>query len=180
MKQQFRTYNISLVNSSLPFINSSLLNVSNVSILNSSLELKYSGDPKNGPEVIVPVHGAAKFISFIVYGLILVSGILGNTIVLYVLGYRKKKRNSGDLYVLSLAWTDLLASLIVATFVLNDSITDFSGWIYGEVLCHLFSSVVPAAMCASGWFLALISLDRYRSVTFCFTLKYTLYLSRQS
>ena len=109
-----------------------------------------------------PVQGTAKYICHIVYGLVIVFGIVGNIIVFHVVGYRKKKRNPCDKYILSLACTDFLASLLMIFFVSNDAITDFSSWLYGESMCYVCSAVLPATMCASGWFLALISLERYR------------------
>ena len=141
-----------------------LSNSTAVARLNSILPPSSSDNTINGSNGLAPVQGAAKYVSYIVYTLMLFFGIFGNLIVFYVLGYRKKKRNPGDIYILSLALADLLAALNVTVFLLNDAITDFSGWIYGDTLCFVFSSTIPATMCASGWFLALISLDRYRYV----------------
>ena len=147
------------MNNTSLFINSTA-----VARMNSILLPSGSANNINGSNGLVPVQGAAKYISYIVYVLMLFFGTFGNLIVFFVLGYRKKKRNPGDIYILSLALADLLAALNVAVFLLNDAITDFSGWIYGDTLCFVFSSTIPATMCASGWFLALISLDRYRYV----------------
>ena len=113
-------------------------------------------------KLISPVQGPVKYVSYIMYGMVFFFGIFGNIIVLYVVGYRKKKRNSGDLYILALGCADFLASMAVCVIMVNHMLTDFSGWLYGEAMYYVLPGILQATMCASGWFLVLISLDRYR------------------
>lgn len=108
------------------------------------------------------IQGAAKYLCYIFYGLVFFFGTVGNIIVFYVIGYRKKKRNGGDFYILSLACADFLSSVFVPMVMLNDLITDFSDWFYGEMMCHALPAITPVTLCASSWSLVLISLDRYR------------------
>ena len=131
------------------------MNVSNVTVEYPTLRnVSYEFNPT--PE------GPVMYITYIVYGIVFFFGIIGNIIVLYVVGYRKKKRNSGDLYVVALACTDFLSSVIECVIMLNHMITHFSGWLYGEVLCYILPGTSQATTCASGWVLVLISLNRYR------------------
>ena len=133
-----------------PTINFTFMN-SNITLTNSSLDAMHSA---------LPV--AAKYACYVFYGMVLFFGTLGNILVFYVIGYRKKKRNSGDIYMLSLASADLLASLAAPLVMLSDLITDFSGWFYGEMLCYVMPTISPITMCASAWTLVLISVDRLR------------------
>ena len=147
---------------SLLFCNSSSVNLSRINCLNSTLLPIKSGTAGNNPFEFTPVHGAAKQFCYVFYGLVLFFGVFGNIIVFYVLGYRKKKRNSGDVYILSLACADFLASLIVPMVFLNDLVSDYSNWFYGKAMCYVLPTISPLTMCASGWSLVLISVDRYR------------------
>ena len=145
--------NTSLSNSSAsmhPTINFTFMN-SNITLTNSSLDATYSA---------LPV--AAKYASCIFYGMVFFVGTFGNILVFYVVGYRKKNRNSGDVYMLSLAFADLLGSLVVALVMLSEFMTDFSGWLYGEILCYVMPTISIMTMGASAWTLVLISVDRLR------------------
>ena len=144
--------NTMLLNSSVSThsANFTFLN-SNVTLTNSSSDATYSA---------LPI--AAKYTCYVFYGIVLLFGTLGNILVFYVIGYRKKRRNSGDVYMLSLASADFLASLAAPLVMLSDLITDFSGWFYGEMLCYVMPTISPITMCASAWTLVLISADRLR------------------
>ena len=97
--------------------------------------------------------------------LIFLFGLFGNIIVVYVIGYRKKTRNSGDFYLLALAFVDLV---MVLQFLLST--------LYEVILIQTHNSIFEmtiaewiAAKCsyrstitASSWILVLISLDRLR------------------
>ena len=94
--------------------------------------------------------------------MVLLLGVFGNIVVVYVIGIRKKKRNSGDIYILSLACADFIGSLVAPLIMIGDLITDMSVWIYGEILCYVMPTITPATLCASAWSLVLISVDRLR------------------
>lgn len=96
------------------------------------------------------------------YGLLFLFGVSGNSIVFYVIGYRKKKRTSSDIFILSLASADFLASVFVPMIMVNDLLTDLNGWFYGKAMCYVFPAVSPATLTASAWSLVFISFDRYR------------------
>ena len=156
----FSSCNASVVNSTL------LVNISLHSgyfrCPNSSVNAGNSTLTAGSWSSMLPVEGAAKYVCYVFYALVLFFGIFGNIIVFYVVGYRKTKRNSGDVYILSLACADFLASLIAPMVMLNDLITDFVGWVYGEALCHVMPAITPTTMCASAWSLVFISVDRLR------------------
>ena len=136
--------------------------MSTVNYLNSTIQPTNLGYTTSTSYEFAPVQGEAKYICYVFYGLVLFFGVFGNITVFYVIGYRKKKRNSGDIYILSLACADFLASVTTPMVILNDLITDYSGWFYGEAMCYLLFPISLATICASGWSLVLISIDRYR------------------
>ena len=152
--------NLTMFNFSVPFNDTTLLDWDDLNFcLNSTLLVETT---EISTESIHPVRGGAKYIWYILYVLVLLSGIFGNILVVYVIGYLKKKRNSGDIYILSLACADFFASLVVVVIMVNDLITDYSAWIFGKTLCYVLPGISEATKCASAWFLILISLNRYR------------------
>ena len=54
------------------------------------------------------LQGPGMYILSMVSLLVFSCGLFGNIMVLYVVGYRKKKRKSGDFYILALACADIL------------------------------------------------------------------------
>ena len=138
------------------------MNLSNIIRLSSTLQPTNSKDVADNQAMFSPIKGAAKDICFAVYALVLFFGFFGNIVVIYVLGYRKKKRNSGDVYMLSLACADFLASIAAPLVMINDLVTHYSTWLYGEAMCYALPTILQATICASGWSLVFISLDRYR------------------
>ena len=158
---RFASCNISLLHNTST-LNSSVSLLSGNQTCNATLQPINSTTSTAASYDFLPVRGTAKYICYVFYALVFFFGVVGNMIVFYVVGYRKKRRNGGDIYILSLACADFMSSVFVPMVMLNDLITDFSGWFYGEAMCYILPSMTPATMCASAWSLVLISLDRYR------------------
>ena len=159
---QFTSCNSTLLNST-SFVNNSILShVANLTCQNSSAASNNSSDTSDSSNSTLLVGGVAKYFCYVFYALVLLLGVFGNIVVFYVVGFRKKKRNSGDVYILSLACADLFGSLAAPLIMLNDLITDMSVWFYGGILCYIMPAITPATMCASAWSLVLISVDRLR------------------
>ena len=75
-------------------------------------------------------------------------------------GYLEKRRDLGDIYILSLACADFFASLVVVVLMVNDIITNHSAWMFGKALFYVLHGVSHATTSALAWFLALISVDK--------------------
>lgn len=136
-------------------------NCSNTSLTNSSI-LQPHPILHRRPNPF-PFDPDFKIFSYVWFGLIFLVGVCGNSIVLYVLGYRKKKKlTSCDIYILALAFTDLISSICAPMDVLNQIITNRIGWFYGEVMCHILPAIMPITFDSSVWLLVAISCDRYR------------------
>ena len=74
----------------------------------------------------------------------------------------KKKRLSGsDVFVISLACADLLASASTPLQPIND-ILWHQRWHIGSTMCKILPTVAPTSLAASSWSLVLIAADRYR------------------
>uniref|UniRef100_A0A3P9LYH7 G-protein coupled receptors family 1 profile domain-containing protein n=1 Tax=Oryzias latipes TaxID=8090 RepID=A0A3P9LYH7_ORYLA len=109
------------------------------------------------------VHGLnnntkANLVVVGVHGLVSLLGILENALIIWVLGFRLSSRTVTSVWVLNLALTDFLATLMLPLFTayLHSS----HSWELGDVLCKVQASIFFFNMFVSAFLLAAISLDR--------------------
>ncbi|KAG7276415.1 hypothetical protein CRUP_007475 [Coryphaenoides rupestris] len=95
-----------------------------------------------------------------VYGIIFVLGIIGNGLVLVVMGYQKKIKNMTDKYRLHLSVADLLFVLSLPFWAVDAA----SSWYFGNFLCVAVHMIYTVNLYSSVLILAFISLDRYLAV----------------
>ena len=81
--------------------------------------------------------------------------------VLYTSLGKKKELSGGDVFMISLAVADLLASLFVPILAVQDFVSNLR-WHLGSLMCRLLPSVPSICLVASSWSLVLIAADRYR------------------
>lgn len=93
-----------------------------------------------------------------IHGLVSGIGILENALILWVVGFRLRRRTVASVWVLNLALSDLLATLTLPlfTFYLKSS----NSWELGNPLCKIQASIFFLNMFVSAFLLAAISLDR--------------------
>ncbi|KAM9363582.1 prostaglandin D2 receptor 2-like [Symphorus nematophorus] len=92
------------------------------------------------------------------HGLVSCLGILENALILWVVGFRLRRRTVASVWVLNLAMSDFLATLTLPlfTFYLSSS----HSWDLGVTLCKIQASIFFLNMFVSAFLLAAISLDR--------------------
>lgn len=118
-----------------------------------------------------PADAHAKKFAFLelaqIVCLILISviGIVGNQVVIYVFGWKKRNsRRRFETLLLLLAICDFVASLVDPPAFIYAIATHFSQWHFGFIGCKLILSTGPANITISQGILVLISYERYRSV----------------
>ncbi|XP_075772060.1 C-X-C chemokine receptor type 2-like [Pelodiscus sinensis] len=95
-----------------------------------------------------------------VFALVFVAGLVGNGLVLVVLGRRRCPWNLADRYLFQLALADILLLLGLPFWA-----TQFShGWLFGEVPCKLLGALSAVNSYSSVLLLAGISIDRYLAI----------------
>ena len=164
--------NVSFAENSTGLAYGSKSNTLNLSIsCHHSASLNLTAVNSKGPRVglikysIIPraeISPTILYMSHVRHAMTLLFGVIGNALVLYVVGYLKKMRNPADIYILSLASADLVPSLVMAirwvlTFV-DVKCYNKCGSLYSSVTTAIFY----AATCGSAWHLVFISLQRYR------------------
>ncbi|XP_026878517.1 C-X-C chemokine receptor type 4b [Electrophorus electricus] len=95
-----------------------------------------------------------------VYGIIFVLGVVGNGLVVLVMGFQKKSTNMTDKYRLHLSVADLLFVLSLPFWAVDAAST----WYFGWFLCKAVNMIYTVNLYSSVLILAFISLDRYLAV----------------
>nr|QIS93393.1 CXC motif chemokine receptor 4 CXCR4 [Cynops orientalis] len=94
------------------------------------------------------------------YSIIFLMGIIGNGLVVLVMGYQKKSRTMTDKYRLHLSVADLLFVFTLPFW----SVDAVIGWYLKEFLCKAVHVIYTVNLYSSVLILAFISLDRYLAI----------------
>lgn len=96
----------------------------------------------------------------VTYMVVFVFGVVGNSIVVFVLCCMKTGRGSTDVYIMHLALADFLFSLTLPFWAIDAN----AGWIFGTALCKTLSGFQEASLYSSVFLLACISVDRHLAI----------------
>ncbi|XP_051467426.1 C-C chemokine receptor type 8-like [Apus apus] len=97
----------------------------------------------------------------VLYSLLFVTGLVGNSLVIWVLIVLKKVRAMTDVYLLNLAISDLLF-VFSLPFLVHYSIS--SQWTFGNAMCKIISSTYFIGFYSSTFFITIMSIDRYLAI----------------
>ncbi|CAB1457526.1 unnamed protein product [Pleuronectes platessa] len=95
-----------------------------------------------------------------VYGIIFILGVIGNGLVVVVMGYQKKLKTMTDKYRLHLSVADLLFVLTLPFWAVDAA----KSWYFGSFLCVSVHMIYTVNLYSSVLILAFISFDRYLAV----------------
>ncbi|XP_072274079.1 C-X-C chemokine receptor type 2-like [Pyxicephalus adspersus] len=101
-----------------------------------------------------------KYIYVLIYSIVFLLNILGNSLVILVISYNKLKRSTTDVYLLNLAIADLLFAVTLpfwAAYKANE-------WIFGTFMCRFVSILQEVNFYSGILLLACISVDRYLAI----------------
>ncbi|KAM4585498.1 prostaglandin D2 receptor 2 [Odontesthes bonariensis] len=126
------------------------MNVSNKQLLCPLLEMMTNDAVNNNKSLnlmVVFIHGLVSFL-----------GILENSLIIWVVGFRLRRHTVASVWVLNLAVSDFLATLTLPLFTVY--LYWSHSWEIGDPLCKAQSSIFYLNMFVSAFLLAAISLDR--------------------
>lgn len=101
-----------------------------------------------------------KYAVVIIYALVFLLSLLGNSLVMLVVLYSRVSRSVTDVYLLNLTMADLLFTLTLPIWAASKA----KGWIYGTILCKAISLLKEVNFYSSILLLACISVDRYLAI----------------
>jgi len=101
----------------------------------------------------------------ILFSIIIITGFIGNLLVVCVVTLNKNMMNTTNLLILNLAISDIL----FIVFCIPSTAVDYaltSAWPFGDVWCRLSQFLIPATAFVSIYTLVLMALDRFLAVVF--------------
>nr|XP_002749818.1 C-X-C chemokine receptor type 2 [Callithrix jacchus] len=101
-----------------------------------------------------------KYFVVIIYALVFLLSLLGNSLVMLVILYSRVGRSVTDVYLLNLALADLLFALTLPIWAASK----VNGWIFGTPLCKVVSLLKEVNFYSGILLLACISMDRYLAI----------------
>lgn len=111
--------------------------------------------------------GIEEFASKIVpvfFGLIGITGLLGNGLVVLVVLSNPQMRSTTNVLIINLAIADLLFVIFCVPFTATDYV--LATWPFGDVWCKLVQYFIVVTAHASIYTLVLMSLDRFLAVVY--------------
>ncbi|XP_015790474.1 tachykinin-like peptides receptor 86C [Tetranychus urticae] len=150
-------YNDSLVTDpSFAFASSVSSSISGSSFTSSSASSASAGSSKFVPELVVQV------IWSIVFGLMILVAMVGNTTVIWIVTGHRKMRTVTNVFLLNLT----IADLIMATFngVFNFVYMLHSHWPFGQTYCKINNFIANVTVASSVFTITATSIDRYIAV----------------
>ncbi|XP_042219789.1 uncharacterized protein LOC121864697 [Homarus americanus] len=96
------------------------------------------------------------------YVIIFLLGVIGNTLVIVTLLQNRKMRTITNVFLLNLAFSDLLLGVFCMPFTLVGSL--LRDFIFGPVMCRLIPYFQAVSVSVSVWTLVAISLERYYAI----------------
>ncbi|XP_048201691.1 C-X-C chemokine receptor type 1 [Perognathus longimembris pacificus] len=101
-----------------------------------------------------------RHIVVVIYSLVFLISLLGNSLVILVILYSRVSRSVTDVYLLNLAIADLLFALTLPIW----AVAREKGWIFGTPLCKVLSLLKEVNFYSGILLLACISMDRYLAI----------------
>uniref|UniRef100_A0A3Q0RQL5 Neuropeptide Y receptor type 2 n=2 Tax=Heroini TaxID=318529 RepID=A0A3Q0RQL5_AMPCI len=98
------------------------------------------------------------------YSLIILMGLLGNALVIYMIIRYKNMRTVTNFFIANLALADLLVNTFCLPFTLVYTLLE--EWTFGAVLCHLVPFAQALSVHVSILTMTIIALERYRCIVF--------------
>ena len=104
------------------------------------------------------------------FSMIFLCGVIGNGLVIFIFGYKKKpkKSSSTERLILYLAIIDFFASLFNPLLFIYLIVTRHKQWHFGYVGCKIIPAFGPVITTASAGILLLFAVDRYRAIIYPF------------
>lgn len=112
-------------------------------------------------DLIMPTQPLALIVQEILFAIVCIVGLLGNTLVIYVVIRFSKMQTVTNMYIVNLAIADE-CFLIGIPFLI---VTMIKGhWIFGEIMCKTYLISTSINQFTSSIFLFIMSADRYIAV----------------
>lgn len=127
----------------------------------SSMNLTLDDDRGNSSCLPPPMDPALSIFISIIHVAICVVGLLGNTLVIYVVLRFSKMQTVTNIYIVNLAIADE-CFLIGIPFLVTTSI--LKSWTFGGYMCRIYMTTIGINQFTSSTFITIMSADRYIAI----------------
>ncbi|XP_030436597.1 C-X-C chemokine receptor type 2-like [Gopherus evgoodei] len=103
-----------------------------------------------------------KYVVAVVYCLVFLLSLVGNSLVVLVISYNRQNRSVTDVYLLNLAIADLLFALTLPLWAVYRA----HEWIFGTFMCKAVSVLQEVNFYSGILLLACISIDRFLAIVY--------------
>lgn len=114
--------------------------------------------PSNCPSIQMPV---GSVISMILYAIVCIVGLFGNTLVIYVVLRFSKMQTVTNMYILNLAIADECFLIGIPFLIITMHLGE---WTFGKAMCKAYMVSTSITQFTSSIFLFIMSADRYIAV----------------
>ncbi|XP_072038925.1 QRFP-like peptide receptor isoform X2 [Amphiura filiformis] len=122
---------------------------------------------KEIPPLVEPLPTLAVTLLIAAYIIVFVLALIGNSLVVIVITRRRSMRTVINMFILSLAFSDLLIVLFCVPFTLVEILT--TDWVLGPFLCKALNYIAMVAIVESTLTLLVIALERHHAI--CYPLR---------
>ncbi|KAG8014940.1 Neuropeptide Y receptor type 2, partial [Nibea albiflora] len=105
-----------------------------------------------------------QIILILAYSTIILFGVIGNSLVIYVVYKFKNLQTVTNFFIVNLAVADLLVNMLCLPFTLVYTL--YGEWKFGQVLCFMLPCAQGMAVHVSTITMNVIALDRHRSIVY--------------
>ena len=111
-------------------------------------------------------YSESEYILVFVFSLILVVGVWGNALVIYVFECRRKKQaaSTTEWLILILGVIDILSTVFNSSLFIYWTITKHRRWDFGYLGCKVLPAIGPILITASSGVILIFAIDRYSAV----------------
>lgn len=124
---------------------------------------------QNKPLLVLVVQTITMFLMIVV-------GTLANGVICHCILRNRSLRTVTNIFILNLATTDFLLSVLCMPFAMVSCIVD--DWVFGDLMCSIYGLILSMLCIASILTLVLVAIDRYMAIKY--PLKYCLYLTNKA
>ncbi|XP_071390587.1 neuropeptide Y receptor type 2 [Centroberyx affinis] len=115
-----------------------------------------------------------QVVLILAYSTIILFGVIGNSLVIYVVYKFRNLRTVTNFFIVNLAVADLLVNTLCLPFTLVYTL--YGEWKFGQVLCFTLPCAQGMAVHVSTITLNIIALDRHRSIVYHLETKMSKYM----
>ncbi|CAI4227939.1 unnamed protein product [Auanema sp. JU1783] len=103
-----------------------------------------------------------NYIVITVFIIIFLLSVIGNSLVILVILKQRQMRSITNIYLINLAFSDLMLSVICMPPTLVSMVMNC--WLFGNTMCKLFAYLQPVVVSGSAYTLAVIAFERYFAI----------------